>query len=860
MRYFLLLLFALGVSAAEHPHLLFSSSDVPGFQQKIKAGGVPARAYDQLLKRCERHLKQKNVPAAAAKGQLSDKKLDSLSELALAWQLSGRQEYITALERLLTDARTRKINLVRTGHQAAFILDWGYAGLSEQSRKYLVGQIVSELKTNPKMNRFPVFSIFGNWGYFMFMPHSIRYRAVLEGHPEFDQAGLDRAASAMKILLNHAVAPGGIPTEHGAYANYPMDINGSAILMLERKGYKMTGGTNLPKLGDWMMLETSAALPPRFFPLADCNHQEPSIYMLRLLHAMMPDSAALNELLVRCQAENDPAPDPLSGIVYYHKLRSGNDLSALPRTLFSPELNLMLYRSDWSTNALQFGSEAIVSRGHSHSDVGSFVLFSGGSMRAADPGYGVKSGLKHNIVTINGAAPSEHGGAGQVNAQITGKFAVLFAVDAFDAWNSQTVYSLRKKFTPRVERAERVFALMPPDPAAKIPGYLVIADSVKSIAANARYEFRLQQEAFNTIRTGKDAAEIEVTAAYPVPLKKQTVKLQVTEDGKYNLYLLAAGKSKVSASINGKTFAPVWFSTSLPYRFNWQCIAKGVELSSGTHEVTIAAESGVNAVRLHAASAQPRFGTDSPLGVPFDPRKAETRVWFPVPADLSLKVVDAKEKKDFQDLRTLIAESSSGDFLTVILPGSPLPKQKKLGMWYGFTHSLEWKDCTDLLAVGFPPKSATAPLPPLLKMIRIARRDLVRFPKVLPDDLRYLMAGGGELKAGNTVLFEAKEAGGDHQMIAYPRVAVLVWAVCDSDTLHTELRLERRSGAFRRKIAVKAFAPLAKKVYCNGREIPFRKNGKFVMFTAMPEEPRQAGAWQKRESMRFTETFEQDKE
>ena len=276
--------------------------------------------------------------------------------------------------------------------------------------------------------------------------------------------------------------------------------------------------------------------------------------------------------------------------------------------------------------------------------------------------------------------------------------------------------------------------------------------------------------------------------------------------------------------------------------------------------MTVAAESGVNAVRLHAASAQPRFGTDSPLGVPFDPRKAETRVWFPVPAELSLKVVDAKEKKDFQDLRTLIAESSSGDFLTVILPEKPLPKQKRLGMWYGFTHSLEWKDCTDLLAVGISPKSATAPLPPLLKMVRIARRDLGRFPKVLPDSLRYLLAGGGELKVGNTVLFEAKEAGGDHQMIAYPRVAVHAWAVCDSDTLHTELRLERRSGAFRRKIAVKAFAPLAKKVYCNGREIPFRKNGKFVMFTAMPEEPRQAGAWQKRESTRFTETFEQDKE
>ena len=705
------------------------------------------------------------------------------------------------------------------------------------------------------MNRFPVFSIFGNWGYFMYMPYSIRYRAVLSGHPEFDQAGLDRAAKAMKILLTHAVVPGGSPTEHGAYINYPMGINGAAILMLERKGYDTVKGTNLTRIGDWMLLETSAAQPLRFFPLSDCNHQEPSLFMLRLFYCLMPDSVSLQELLRRCQSEKELSPDPLSGLVFWREPGSAAFPGDLPKSAFYPELNLLLYRSDWSGKAFQFGSEAIVSRGHSHSDVGSFVLFSGGVLRVTDPGYGVKSGLKHNIVSINGTAPSEHGGAGQVNAQITGKFAVLFAVDAFDAWNWQTVYSLRKKFTPRVERAERVFALMPPDPAAKIPGYLVIADSVKSIAPDVRYEFRLQQEAFNTIRTGKDSAEIEVTAAYPVQLKKQTVKLPVSEDGKYNLYLLAAGKSKVSASINGKTFAPVWFSTSLPYRFNWQCIAKGVELSAGTHEVTVAAESGVNAVRLHAASAPPRFGTDSPLGVPFDSRKAETRVWFPVPEKLSLKVVDAKEKKDFQDVRTLIAESSSGDFLTVILPGSPLPKPKKLGMWYGFTHSLEWKNAVDFLAIARPPKSPASPLEPQLKMVRISRRDRAAFPKKLPDDLRYFLAGGGELKAGDAVLFDAKEAGGDRQMITYPRVAVQAWAVNDSEVLRTEIRLERRSGAFSRKIEVKAFAPLAKKVYCNGREIPFRKNGRYVTFTAMPEEPRQAGAWKKRESTLFTETF-----
>ncbi len=856
MRLLLILVLAsAGALAAEHPHLLFSSSDIPAMQARIKAGGVPARAYDLLLKRCGQHLKLKAVSAEIVKGQLLDTRLDALSELALAWRLSGKKEYLDALERLLADARGRRVRLTQTGYHVPYIFDWAYSGLSEDSRTYLKNLLLEELKTNPKMNRFPVFSIFGNWGYFMYMPYSIRYRAVLKGHPEFDQAGLDRAAKAMKILLTHAVVPGGSPTEHGAYINYPMGVNGAAILMLERKGYDTVKDTNLTRIGDWMLLETSAAQPLRFFPLADCNHQEPSLFMLRLFHCLMPDSVSIRELLRRCQAEKEPSPDPLSGLVFRREPGSAAFPGDLPKSAFYPELNLLLYRSDWSGKAFQFGSEAIVSRGHSHSDVGSFVLFSGGALRVTDPGYGVKSGLRHNIVTIGGTAPSEHGGAGQVNAQITGKFAVLFAVDAFDAWNSSVVYSARRKAAAQVEKAERTFAVMPPDPAAGIPAYLVISDSVRAIRKDPEYEFRLQQEAFNTIRLDKDSARIAIPTASPVKLRDLKTELKTAEAGQYNIYLLAAGKSKISAEIGGKTFPPVRFSTSLPYRYSWQCVAKNVSLEAGTHPVRLRAESGLNAVRVAAAAQPPRFGSSEDIGTALAPKAVSTSVWFALPEKVSLKVTDAPAKQSFQDVRTLIAESSSGDFLTVILPDPVLPVRKKLGSWYGFTHALEWKNAVDFLAVARPPKSPASPLEPQLKMVRISRRDRAAFPKKLPDDLRYLLAGGGELKAGDAVLFEAKDAGGDRQMITYPRVAVLAWAVNDSEVLRTELRLERRSGAFPRKISVKAFAPLAKKVYCNGREIPFRKNGRYVTFTAMPEEPRQAGAWQKRESTRFTETF-----
>ena len=222
MRYLLILLFfAAGLSAAEHPHLLFSKEDVPALQAKIKAGGVPGKTFKMLEKRCAKHLQMKAVPNKVVKGQLSDSKLDALSELAFMWQLTGDAKYLNAVERLITDARNKKIDLIKTGHHVPYIFDWAYTGLSAENQKYLKDSILKELKTNPKMNRHPAFSIFGNWGYFMYMPYSIRWRAVLSGHPEFDKRGLDKAAFAMKTQLKHAITPDGAATEHGAYLNYP---------------------------------------------------------------------------------------------------------------------------------------------------------------------------------------------------------------------------------------------------------------------------------------------------------------------------------------------------------------------------------------------------------------------------------------------------------------------------------------------------------------------------------------------------------------------------------------------------------------------------------------------------------------
>ena len=149
MRFLISILLLLGsLHAAEHPHLLFSRSEIPGLKQKIRNGGVPERAYKLLLKHCEAHKKLVSVSTAIRKGQLSDKQPDALSELALAWLLSGDRSFAEALERLVAGARAKKVNLAQCGCQVPLIFDWGYDVLSEPSRKYLKELILSELKQN----------------------------------------------------------------------------------------------------------------------------------------------------------------------------------------------------------------------------------------------------------------------------------------------------------------------------------------------------------------------------------------------------------------------------------------------------------------------------------------------------------------------------------------------------------------------------------------------------------------------------------------------------------------------------------------------------------------------------------------
>jgi hypothetical protein len=208
---------------------------------------------------------------------------------------------------------------------------------------------------------------------------------------------------------------------------------------------------------------------------------------------------------------------------------------------FFPEMNLLLYRAGVDGNALQFASEAMCRRGHSHSSVGSFILAYKGAWRVIDPGYGVKDGLLHSIVTMDNTAPDAHGGHGAVDCVISGKSAAIMQVDAFDAWNSKSVYSLRNQAVPRVTFAERVLALLPGN--GKLPPYLLVYDYLDGNGKN--YQWRLQQDYFTQIKiSGDQAAATHITAGLPPAGKGKEISVSVNKAGKYYIYALVGGKAE----------------------------------------------------------------------------------------------------------------------------------------------------------------------------------------------------------------------------------------------------------------------------------------------------------------------------
>lgn len=528
-----LIFIAITVAAVEHPHLLFSKSDLPMLKEKIKIG-VPARAYKALLDRCNKYLHLQQLPTASYG---IDSKCDPITELGIAYYLSGKKRYRNKFSKLLDNARKNKIDLTKLKYSVALIFDMGYAIMSDANLAWLKRILIKKARAYQKKVH-PYWIRNSNWGTIVYMQGLLEALA-LEGEPEYNPALTARGAKELKNIFSNWIDDSGMPVEHGAYLDYGLIINGGLLSYIyKRKGFDIVTGTNLDKVPTWMMLASSPLTPMKWNAMGDCNLQAPATYAMRLLLCLLPDNELMNEVVRRCPDRY--SPDPISGIFYYRKPVKSTKINC-PNAKFFDRSNLIAYKSNFTPNAFSVVSQARWRQGHVHADVGSFVLWAYGIPWVIDSGYGKSDAGSHNLVMIDGKGPDKNGDSGKVYQCLISPFAIVFATSAKDTWNATRHGNLRKPSPSQVAFAERSLIIIPEDKQMEVPSYVLVNDFIQKDLNRHDYNWIMQIDkdaAFDNknghcvITVGKDKIS-RMDAVFLQPEELEIIGRKVVDYGRF---------------------------------------------------------------------------------------------------------------------------------------------------------------------------------------------------------------------------------------------------------------------------------------------------------------------------------------
>ncbi len=508
----LLLLFAwvqvLAAAEPVHPHLLFTSEELPVLRERIQRG-TPKRAWFFMRERCGKHLQLRELPASS---DLDAPTLDPLSELALAWQLSEGEEYKAKFLALLGAAREAETDLEALHYDTALIFDWGYGIMSAADREYLKGFLVSGMKPQEDAWK-TLWYPFSNWGLIPGM-RGLRQAAALHGHPEYDPRLLEKAAELVRDILTCFIDDAGYPAEGGDYLNYPfVRIGGASMIILTRKGFDLVTGTNLPKVPYYQL---AAGVPrgalPTYLPFGDSGYSVVGAYALRSLLYLMPENPLLHRVAALAEVEWEHKPDPLSGILYHVPVAElAEEEPEVARSTFNPEAGIVTYKSGMEPEAFYVASFTRQSRGHAHEDVGTFIVRAFGVTWLTDPGYGEGPLMLHNMVAIDNGGPESNGAPGDIRQVVLAPSSVMVSSDLTGFWNQWKVGSqgdpLQYAAWP-VQFARRSLLVMPANKELKTPAYGIVSDYVRRDDQNRLYSQLFQTERDKEIVLSGRGAEL----------------------------------------------------------------------------------------------------------------------------------------------------------------------------------------------------------------------------------------------------------------------------------------------------------------------------------------------------------------
>jgi hypothetical protein len=438
---------------SSYPRLYFTKVKLKELRKKISDDAVVRQAWEDMLKRANRLVKEKLVSREYAEsgtgqhgnyGRPSSQISAMGTTLGLVYQMTGKSEYAEKLREVLLhygklnrwagDAHrdppwNSELNTARFCFGYAVGYDSIHDYLSESDRKVIIQTMIDRgiLPTLndwilPEKRIHALDSMGHNWWSVCVSMAGVAALSILGEEPRTEQwveqvrdSFPEWFAYSGNILQNKTknFDRKGAFYESVGYANYAL----SEYLLFRLAYSNVHPDQSLPKIpilektGDFFVhtsYPTSDSLLSVNF--GDSSLSASGAGTLRMLLANGFDSPAYHWYITRTDSG---LRDPI-GLVYY-QLR--NQKAAPPDLLTSyiyPDIGWVMMRSSWEDDATMLAVKSGFTWNHAHPDAGSFVLFHRGKPLIIDSGncsYNrreytsyYRHSKAHNVVLIDGAA------------------------------------------------------------------------------------------------------------------------------------------------------------------------------------------------------------------------------------------------------------------------------------------------------------------------------------------------------------------------------------------------------------------------------------------------------------------------
>lgn len=418
------------VVKAGHPRILMSAGEENIIREKIESEPFLMNVHNAIIKNSESFLTAPPLERIKIGKRLLDVSRSALKQiyyLSYSWRMTGDDRYAEKAEKVMLDVCSfsdwNPIHYLDVAEMTAAVsigYDWLYSYLSEDS-KQIIRKAIVEKGIEPSIPETPENSKYNhwlkkknNWNAVCNMGMALGSIAIYEYYPELSRTIIARSINSSQANTLQEYAPDGNYPEGYMYWNY-----GTAFLIMLSDALETATNVSLGLEEDYAFMRSAEYMAHMTtqdfgcFAYSDCNVKENTLCIPLFWFAKKGNNPSLlygEEKRINYLADKGES----------HSLFISRYLPSLmiwaDKNCFSdhrPPKNLTfvgqgptpvaLLRNQWGgSNEIFLGLKGgSCNGGHSHMDIGSFVMYRGNKQWAKDLGNQSYYSLEKEGIVLN---------------------------------------------------------------------------------------------------------------------------------------------------------------------------------------------------------------------------------------------------------------------------------------------------------------------------------------------------------------------------------------------------------------------------------------------------------------------------